>query len=44
MDRRISPLELKDRVLVIAEELYHRLPGDYPAKVDLVVASLGPEL
>ncbi|MDO4761283.1 MAG: DNA alkylation repair protein [Corynebacterium sp.] len=44
VDRRVGPLELKDRVLVLAEELYERLPGDYPAKVDLLVASLGPEL
>lgn len=44
VDGRIGGLELKDRVLVLAEELYVRLPGDYISKIELLVDSLGPEL
>lgn len=44
VDARVHGLELKDRVLVIAEELERRLPGDYPNKIRIIVDSLGPEL
>lgn len=44
VERQIPDLELKDRVRVIARELYERLPGDYVEKLDIIVASLGPEL
>lgn len=44
VDRRVGPLELKDRVLVLSEGLRQRLPGDYPAAVAVLIDSLGPEL
>ncbi|HIW90329.1 MAG TPA: hypothetical protein H9870_01475 [Candidatus Corynebacterium avicola] len=44
VDSRVGELELKDRVLVLAEELRERLPGDYPEAVGILVDSLGPEL
>lgn len=44
VDARIGDLELKDRVLVLAEELRHRLPEDYPTAIGLITDSLGPEL
>ncbi len=44
VDARIAGLELKDRVLVLAEELRARLPQDYETAVDILVCSLGPEL
>ena len=44
VNARVGPLELKDRVLVLAQGLKQRLPEDYPEAVRLIVASLGPEL
>lgn len=44
VDSRVGPLELKDRVLVLAQGLRSRLPGDYQEAVALLVASLGEEL
>ncbi|MDO5511462.1 DNA alkylation repair protein [Corynebacterium sp.] len=44
VDRRVEGLELKDRVLVIAEELRERLGGDYVASISMLVDALGPEL
>lgn len=44
VDRRVGPLELKDRVLVLTEGLRQRLPGDYPDAVAVLIDSLGPEL
>lgn len=41
---RVGPLELKDRVLVMAEGLRDRLPGRYPDAVGVLVASLDREL
>ncbi len=44
VDARVDGLELKDRVLVLAEELRRRLPEAYPEAVGILVDSLGPEL
>lgn len=44
VDRRIPGLELKDRVLVLAEGLRDRLPADYPAAVAALLGILGDEL
>lgn len=44
VERRIPGLELKDRVLVLAEGLRDRLPADYPAAVAVLLAVLGEEL
>jgi 3-methyladenine DNA glycosylase AlkC len=41
---RIPPLELKDRVRVLAEGLRDRLPADYPDAVAVLLAILGEEL
>lgn len=43
VDRRVGPLEMKDRQLVIAEELRARLGGDYETAVAKLVSSLPPE-
>lgn len=40
VDREVGPLELKDRVLVMARGLRDRLPGHYPEAVSVLVASL----
>lgn len=40
VDRRVGPLELKDRVLVMAQGLRDRLPEHYPEAVAVLVASL----
>lgn len=37
-------LELKARLKVLMEEMRLRLPSDYPTAVEILVASLGPEL
>ena len=39
----LDPLELKDRVNVIADQLNHYLPGSYQEKIELLVKILGPE-
>lgn len=44
VDRRIPGLELKDRVLVLAEGLRDRLPAAYPDAVVVLLAVLGDEL
>lgn len=44
VDDRVGPLELKDRVLAMAEELRDRLPGHYPDALAVLVASLGAGL
>ena len=44
VDSRIQGLELKDRVMVIAEELRLRIPDDYVTAVGMLVDSLGDEL
>lgn len=44
VDSRIGDLELKDRVLVITEELRSRLGGEYLEVLELLVRSLGQEL
>lgn len=41
---QIGPLELKDRVYVLADGLRKRLPQDYPTAVKIIVDSLGEEL
>tara|TARA_Y100000385_G_scaffold290317_1_gene362971 strand:- start:17021 stop:17809 length:789 start_codon:yes stop_codon:yes gene_type:complete len=38
----LDPLELKDRVNVIADQLNFFLPGDYKSKLNLLVQILGP--
>ncbi len=40
--RRVGPLELKERVLVMAEGLRDRLPEHYPDAVGVLVAALEP--
>ena len=40
VDREVGPLELKDRVLVMARGLRDRLPAHYPEAVAVLVASL----
>ncbi|MEU3016320.1 MULTISPECIES: DNA alkylation repair protein [unclassified Nocardiopsis] len=40
----VPPLELKDRVLVMARGLRDRLPDDYPKAVGVLVASLDEEV
>lgn len=37
-------LELKARLKVLMEEMRLRLPSDYPKAIEILVASLGPEL
>lgn len=44
VDARIEGLELKDRVLVLAEELRRQLGGDYVSSLGILVDALGPEL
>ncbi|MDT0329149.1 DNA alkylation repair protein [Nocardiopsis lambiniae] len=44
VDARVGPLELKDRVMVMAESLRARLPASYPDAVAVLVASLGEGL
>lgn len=44
VDAAVGHLELKDRVLVLANGLRKRLPASYPEAIDVLVASLGPEL
>ncbi|MBR8742923.1 DNA alkylation repair protein [Nocardiopsis sp. MG754419] len=40
VDRRVGPLELKDRVLVMSQGLRDRLPEHYPDAVAVLVAAL----
>ncbi|WP_028649415.1 DNA alkylation repair protein [Nocardiopsis sp. CNT312] len=44
VDRRVPGLELKDRVLVLAEGLRSRLPGPYPETLDALRGTLVDEL
>lgn len=44
VDASVGPLELKDRVHVLAEGLRSRLPESYQDAVGILVDSLGPEL
>lgn len=44
VDAAVGPLELKDRVQVLAEGLRSRLPESYPDAVRVLVGSLGAEL
>lgn len=44
VDAKVEGLELKDRVLTLAEELRKRLPEDYLEALDVLVGSLGAEL
>ena len=41
---KIVPLELKDRVYILADELRKRLPQDYSTATKIIVDSLGEEL
>ena len=43
VDEGTKPLELKDRVALIAAELRVRLPQDYPEAIDILCGILGPE-
>ena len=44
VDAKVEGLELKDRVLILADELRKRLPDDYLDALDILVDSLGAEL
>lgn len=44
VDRRVQPLELKDRIGVMSDALRVRLPEDYKAAAAIISASLGPPL
>lgn len=44
VDARVQGFELKDRVLVLAEELRRRLPKSYSESLGILLGSLGPEL
>lgn len=44
VQEQIGPLELKDRVYVLADSLRKRLPQDYPTAIKIIVDSLGDEL
>lgn len=39
----LPPLELMDRARAIAAALHRHLPQDYPAALDILLASLGPD-
>ena len=43
VERRVGPLELKERVLVMAQGLRDRLPEHYPDAVGVLVAALEPD-
>jgi len=43
VDDRTKEKELKERVAVISEELYHTLPNDYEKALLILVSILGPE-
>lgn len=43
IDERVQPLELKDRVNVIADSLHDFLPYDYSQNIELLISILGPE-
>lgn len=43
IDKKIVDLELKDRVEVIADELFERLEKDYEYSINLLLKILGPE-
>ena len=40
---RVGGLELKQRVEVLADGLFCNMPGDYPEKIRVLTAILGPE-
>jgi 3-methyladenine DNA glycosylase AlkC len=44
VEQRVSPLELKARVAVIAEGLRAHLPSEYPTALDILLGILGDEL
>ncbi|GHC82982.1 hypothetical protein GCM10007079_23720 [Nocardiopsis terrae] len=44
VDRRVPGLELKDRVLILAEGLRSRLPESYPKALEVLGSTLGDEL
>lgn len=44
VEQSVDPLELKDRVFVMAKGLRERLPEDYDAAAEILLASLGPPL
>lgn len=43
VDQGVGPLELKDRVELIADQLQQQLPGDYAHNCQLLQQILGPE-
>ena len=43
VDLQVQNLELKDRIEVIADELYERLGGDYKAGLKILIQIIGPE-
>jgi 3-methyladenine DNA glycosylase AlkC len=43
VDMKVVPLELKDRVEVIADELFEKLGNDYGSGLDVLMQILGPE-
>ena len=43
IDKKVEPLELKDRVEVIADELYISLGEDYEKGLTVLMQILGPE-
>ena len=43
VDQGTKPLELKDRLSLISDELHALLPAEYPKAVDILTAALGPE-
>lgn len=43
IDQQVGSLELKDRVELIADELYNQMKGAYRSKVQLLMSILGPK-
>ncbi len=43
VDSKVAPLELKDRVEVIADELFQTLGSDYSPNIEILLQILGPE-
>ncbi|MCC9622141.1 DNA alkylation repair protein [Thalassospira sp. MA62] len=44
VQRLVGPLELKDRVYVLADGLRKRLPDDFKSAIQIIVQSLKPEI
>lgn len=42
--RGLAPLELKPRIRFLCDAMARRLPADYPRALEIVLATLGPEL